>query len=178
MNEAIQMEDSREFDFSCQSGSLAAAEASMEEIAAARAEQYLKQVERLDRRIDRKIRLQDDLKDLITRKSRYLSALPRGKGDFPGSAEERVIDLEQEINQEINHLANLKEEIWELLSRMENQEVALMLDDRYISRLTVQQVADRAGYCRRHAQRLLHWGLLELDRLMREENPMHGYFPQ
>ena len=179
MNEAIRKEAMSLEEMAVLENEDAAREeiSTLENEAAARAERYLKQVEKLNRRIDQKVRLQDDLKDLITRKSRYLSPAPSGKGNFPGSAEARVIDLEREIDQEINHLANLKEEIWELLSRMENQDIALMLDDRYISLLPVQKVADRAGYCRRHTQRLLRWGLLEVDRLLREEHPMRGYMP-
>ena len=178
MSTAIWMEDSPEFDPSRPNASLTEEdESALENAAAARAEAYLKQVEKLDRRIDQKIRAREKLQEIAVRITRLPSALPGRSGEPMSSVTDRLIDLEREIDRDVDHLYNLKNEIWNVLSRMENQDIALMLDDKYLAGYSVQQVADRAGYCRRHAQRLIRWGLLEVDRILCENQIMRGYVP-
>ena len=146
-----------------------------EDAALRRAREYLGRVARLDRRIEQKLRFQERLRSLATRVHRLPSS-PPGDPDALSTVG-RLRDLERETDRDVDHLVNLKNEIWEVLSRMENQEIALILDDRFLCGYSLQQTADRAGYSRRHVQRLIRWGLLEVDRMLREEKPMTGYFP-
>ena len=140
-----------------------------ERAALARAEAYLGRVSRLNGRIDRKLRLRDRLLDLSV-------PVP---GAAPGADSAvraaRLAALEKEIDTDVDHLVNLKDEVWRVLDRIGNPEAALILDDCYLQGLRPVQAIRRSGYSSAQFYRLRRWGLLEVDRLLREDPPMSAY---
>ncbi|MBQ9252971.1 MAG: hypothetical protein IJ188_10095 [Clostridia bacterium] len=150
--------------------------AQWEEAALARADSYLSQVRRLDQRIDQKLRFRAQLRDLSLRITGDPFARPgSGAEDSRMAARDRMMDLDQEIDREVDHLVNLKNEIWAVLDRIENPEVALILDDLYLNGCTARAAAERSGYSLRYLYKLRRWGLMEVDRILREEAPMRAY---
>ena len=147
-----------------------------EQDARARGKQFMERYNRLNRQINQKIRFRDRLVELAGRTTGDPFAVSGGSQvDNRAVAVERTIDLENEINRDTDRLYDLADEIWRVLSLIENQEVALILDDRYLRGSTAEQAAEHSRYSKRHVDRLTDWGLREVDRILREEKPMIGY---
>ncbi len=139
--------------------------------ARARAEAYLKRVSRLDHQIDQKIRLQERLREQVTKKTRAPSGLPAGSHFDYSSLSDWIIDLEQDINRDIDQLVDLKKEIDQTLAQFENQTIAAMVEKHYILGLSTRQIAKEEPLSQRQVQRLIQRGLLELDRILQENPP-------
>lgn len=147
-----------------------------EQNARARGKQFMERYNRLNRQINQKLRFRDRLVELAGRTTGDpFAVFGGGRVDSRAAAVERTIDLNNEINRDVDRLHDLADEIWRVLSLMENQEIALILDDRYLRGSTAEQAAEHSGYSKRHVDRLTDWGLREVDRILREEKPMIGY---
>ena len=103
--------------------------------------------------------------------------LPAGEGrkDAREEAAVRKMDLEAEIRLDYRHLHNLQEEIWRVLEQLENQDIALLLDDLYLGGMKMTEVAEKTKYCVRQIQRRKRYGLLQVAEILRRQRPMCGY---
>ena len=147
-----------------------------EEAAVSRAAGYLRRYAALNQRIEQKLRFQDQLRSLAARAAGGFLPRPGAGGeDRRSAAAQRMAELERDIDQDIDHLTHLKNEIWGVLALIENPEAALILDDIYLCGSTIQKAADRSGFSLRHTYKLRRWGLLQVDRILREQRPMRCY---
>ena len=141
-----------------------------ENAAAARADRFLRQYSCLNAQIERKLWHQEQLRNLAARCTGDFT-MPVGSGwkDSRSAAAAQVLDLEAEIDRDIDRLVLLRKEAERVLGQMKNQDAAMILDYRYIQGCTVKQAAANTSYSERHTSRLVRKGLLEVDRILRED---------
>ena len=92
-------------------------------------------------------------------------------GDARAEAVAGAADLDLEIERKQKELYLLREEIWELLALLEDPEAALLLDDHYLSGMSMRKAALRAGYEEHYAYRIRRQALLRLGRLLETHTP-------
>lgn len=121
------------------------------------AKEYLSQAYRLDQRIDSKIAQVASLNDLATKCSATLTGMPRNPnrgGSTMADAVCKIVDLQEEINRDIDRLVDLKREIVAVIKAVENPEYQVMLEKRYLSFQTWEQIAVDMNYSIQHIYRL------------------------
>lgn len=121
------------------------------------AKEYLSQAYRLDQRIDSKIAQVASLNDLATKCTATLTGMPRNPnrgGSTMADAVCKIVDPQEEINRDIDRLVDLKREIVAVIKAVENPEYQVMLEKRYLSFQTWEQIAVDMNYSIQHIYRL------------------------
>ena len=121
------------------------------------AKEYLSQAYRLDQRIDAKIAQVASLNDLATKCNATLTGMPRNPNRGSSTMADavcKIIDLQQEINEDIDRLVDLKREIVAVIKAVENTEYQILLEKRYLSFQTWEQIAVDMGYSIQHIYRI------------------------
>lgn len=121
------------------------------------AKEYISQAYRLDQRIDSKIAQVASLNDLATKCTATLTGMPRNPnrgGSTMADAVCKIVDLQEEINWDIDRLVDLKREIVAVIKAVENPEYQVMLEKRYLSFQTWEQIAVDMNYSIQHIYRL------------------------
>ena len=117
---------------------------------------YLSRYRRLNERIDRLLEEQSRWREKAMRITPVLSPVPGGGGS--GSPIERpmdkVLEIDAEINREIDELQTVQQEIRAALNQLEDENLELLMEYRYIDGLTWEQVAEKMHYSWRHTCRL------------------------
>ena len=122
---------------------------------------YLSRYRRLNQRIDRLLEEQSRWREKAMRITPVLSPVPGGGGS--GSPIERpmdkVLEIDVKINREIDKLQTVRQEIRAALNQLEDENLKLLMEYRYIDGLTWEQIAVKMNYCwrqvcRKHGQAL------------------------
>ncbi len=126
------------------------------------AKEYLGQAYRIDQRINSKLEQIASLRALIYKVTTTLSDTPKGTSD--SSSRESIIakmmDLETEINNDIDKLVELKHNIMDLINKVDNPELHIVLEERYLCFKTWEQIAVDMGYSLRNIY-MLHASALK-----------------
>lgn len=99
------------------------------------AKQYLQQAYHLDARINSKISQVDSLRELATKCTSVMTGMPRNPSpstSLMADAVGKIIDLEAEINRDIDKLVDLKQEIVNVLKQLDDFQLRLLLELRYL----------------------------------------------
>lgn len=138
--------------------------------------EYLAQAYRIDQRINSKLEQIISLRDLSTKATSTLS-------DMPGSATRNVhsmenvvtkmIDLENEINEDIDTLVDLKKEFVSIIKKVNNTEYQTLLELRYLCFKTWEQIAVDMGYDLRYIHKLHNRALEDCDINFKEDTKRH-----
>jgi len=121
------------------------------------AKEYLGQAYRLDQRINSKLEQVAALNDLATKATSTLTGMPKNPNratSMMADAIAKIIDLQAEINNDIDHLVDLKREIIGLIKTINNTEYQTLLEKRYLCFETWEQIAVDMGYNVRHVYRI------------------------
>ena len=106
---------------------------------------YLSRYRRLNQRIDRLLEEQGRWREKAMRITPVLSPVPGGGGN--GSPIERpmdkVLEIDAEINREIDELQIVRQEIRAALNQLEDENLKLLMEYRYIDGLTWEQIAEK-----------------------------------
>ena len=100
------------------------------------AKQFLKQARYLDERINTKIVQVSSLHDLATKATATLSDMPGSPTRNTHRMEDiiiKILMLENEINNDIDHLVDLKESILAVIKAVDDEECRLLLEKRYLN---------------------------------------------
>mgnify|MGYP000289630492 FL=1 len=100
------------------------------------AKQYLKQTRYLDERINTKITQVSSLHDLAAKATSTLSDMPGSPTRNTHRMEDiiiKILMLENEINADIDHLIDLKDEILSVIKAVDDEECRLLLEKRYLN---------------------------------------------
>lgn len=118
--------------------------------------EYLGQAYRIDQRIDSKMEQILSLRMLSTKAGSTISDMPGGSGNLHKMENIicKIVDLENNINDDISSLVDLKVEITKLITGIENKEHQTLLELRYLCYKTWEQIAVEMGYNVRHIYRL------------------------
>lgn len=129
------------------------------------AKEYLQQARYLDNRINSKIQQVASLNDLATKCTSTLSDMPRNPNHGGSRMEDviiKIISLEEEINEEIDKLVELKREIISVIRAVPNTEYQTLLEKRYLCFITWEQIAVDMHYSIQHIQRMHSEALKEI----------------
>ena len=99
------------------------------------AKEYLSQAYRIDQRINSKLEQVMSLRALLGKATGTLTGAPKAATPNPHSMEDtiaKMVDLENEINDDIDTLVDLKAEIMRRIKRVENTEYQTILELRYL----------------------------------------------
>ncbi|MFH1029478.1 MAG: DUF1492 domain-containing protein [Pseudomonadota bacterium] len=120
--------------------------------------EYLSQARWLDMRINSKLLQVESLHSLATKATSTLSDAPHNENRNVHRMEEiifKIIALENEINENIDKLVDLKRGITECIQSVENMEYQSLLEKRYLCLMTWEQIAAENGCSVRNIH-LLH----------------------
>ena len=127
---------------------------------------YLSQAYRIDQRINSKLAQVMSLRDLLGKATGTLSSAPKAATPNPHSMEDtiaKMVDLENEINEDIDALVDLKAEIMRRIKRVENTEYQTILELRYLCFKRWEEIAVDMGYSLRRLYELHDCALEELS---------------
>ena len=106
--------------------------------------EYLSQAYRLDLRINSKIEQVASLNDLALKATSVVTGMPHspnsGKSTMADTID-KIIDLQNEINADIDRLVDLKAEIVSVIKAVENKEYQTLLEKRSLCFLHWEQIA-------------------------------------
>ena len=109
--------------------------------------EYLSQAYRIDQRINSKLEQVASLRALATKATSTLS-------DTPPSGSRNVQSMENEINEDIDTLVDLKREIVGVIKRIDNPEYQTLLELRYLCFYSWEKVAVEMEYDLRYLHKL------------------------
>lgn len=118
---------------------------------------YLEQAYRIDQRINSKIEQVASLHNLATKANSTLTDMPGSSNRNIHRMEDiivKIVDLENEINQDIDTLVDLKTEIMQVIKKVDDLELQTLLEQRYLNFRTWEQIAVDMGYNVRHLYRM------------------------
>lgn len=137
-----------------------------------KAKEYLSQALWLNQRIDNKLEQLERLKAMAMRVSVNLTREKVSGGYNRKNPMEdtivKIMDLEIEVNQEIDKLINLKQEILETISLVDDPMAQLLLEMRYINRRTWGEIAGELGYSDRGIHKIHGRALKEIDEIRKK----------
>lgn len=111
--------------------------------------EYLSQAYRIDQRINSKLEQIASLRDLSTKATTTYSDMPRNATRNVHRLEDvicKIVQLENEINEEIDQLVDLKKEIRHVISEVRNPEYQTLLELRYLCFKNWEQIAVLMNY--------------------------------
>lgn len=121
------------------------------------AKEYLGQAYRLDQRINSKLEQVMSLRDLTTKATATMSDMPGGGSRNVYRMQDIIgknIDLEDEINQDIDALVDLKREMVATIKAVADPECQTLLELRYLCFKTWEQIAVDMQYSTRNIYKL------------------------
>ena len=122
---------------------------------------YLSRYRRLNQRIDRLLEEQSRWRERALKITPVLSQAPGG-GESGSPIErpmDKVLEIDEEINREIDELQIVRQEIRAALNQLEDENLKLLMEYRYIDGLTWEQIAVKMHYgfqwvCKLHGRAL------------------------
>ena len=138
------------------------------------AKEYLSQAYRIDQRISSKISQVQSLRDLAARATATLSDMPRNSSPNHHRMEDfltKAMDLENEINDDLCRLIDIKREIVTIIKCVENRELQTLLEARYLCFKTWEEIAVEMHFDLRWVYRLHGRALDEVDAI-RHHRPL------
>lgn len=131
-----------------------------------KAKEYLQQARFLDNRINSKIQQIESLNDLAASCSAVIDDMPRNPnrgGSRMADAVIKIISLQEELNQDINAIVELKREIMGVIKAVSNAEYQTLLEKRYLCFISWEQIAVDLNYSIQHTYRMHDAALKEID---------------
>ena len=113
------------------------------------AKEYLGQAYRLDQRIDAKLEQVANLRALATKATATITDMPRSSSPNLQHMEGtivKIVDLEQEINEDIDRLVDLKKEITSAIKAVSVPEYQVVLELRYLCYQRWEEIAVSMNY--------------------------------
>lgn len=113
------------------------------------AKEYLKSIKRMDVMINGMVRERDQLRGMRYKITQVLNPVKvSGGGTNEGftGASDRLLDLEEEINREVDRFADLKQEAADMLKRLEDPKHYEVLHRHYILFESLEKIAGDMDY--------------------------------
>ena len=121
------------------------------------AKEYLKQAFYLDKRINSKLEQVESLNALATKATSTLSDMPKSPSRGTSKLEDtivKIVDLQEEINRDIDKLVDLKAEMVGTIKQIQNKELQVILEKRYLCFESWEKIAVEMNYSIQHIFRL------------------------
>lgn len=133
---------------------------------------YLKQIERLDRMIQNKLSEINQLKHIatsITIAPKEVNVQVSSDKDRMGSAVAKLLDLEKETDRLVDDYIDKRKRIIEQIDSIEDTNMYHVLSERYIMRKDLSVIAVEMGYSFKQVCRIHGNALVEFERLYGKE---------
>lgn len=137
------------------------------------AKEYLSQAYRIDQRINSKLEQVMSLRALLGKATGTLTGAPKAVTPNPHSMEDaicKMVDMENEINDDIDMLVDLKSEIMSCIKRVENTEYQTLLEMRYLCFKRWEEIAIELNYSMQYAFRMHDRALTETEIILKKES--------
>lgn len=138
---------------------------------------YLQQISRLDRMVKNKLSELAELKTMAL----GVGALNDGERvqtsgdkDRLGNAVARIVDMEKEIDELVDQFVDLKKDILQMLSMLENQKHKQILFKKYFEYKSIYTIADELGMSDRGCKKA-HKRALEEFKKIKNHNILYFY---
>ncbi len=121
------------------------------------AKEYLNQAYWLDRRIGSKLEQLSALKEMATKTTVAMTTDVVNRTQNMSRMQEvidKIIDMQNEINEDIDRLVDLKRDIMHIIKAENNTEYQTLLELRYLCFKSWDSIAKQMGYSIRHIYRL------------------------
>jgi DNA-directed RNA polymerase specialized sigma subunit len=128
--------------------------------------EYLEQVYCINQRINSKLEQVASFHELAKKATMLLSGMPKGKNQGTSPMENiicKMIDLENEINDDIDNLVDLKREIIDCIKMVAKPEYKTILELRYLSFKGWAEIATIMGYETRYLLKLHRLALSKFE---------------
>ena len=133
------------------------------------AKEYLGQAYRIDQQISSKIEQVSMLRSLVTKTTAALGTEPvSGTRNVQRMADtiDNIIALENEINDDIDHLVDLKRDVMKTLSKVQDTNCLMLLELRYLSFKSWEDIAAEMHYGSRWVHILHSKGLSAVEKIL------------
>ena len=113
------------------------------------AKNYLMKAYRIDTRINKKLEQLTSLNELACKATTVISDMPGSPNRNVHKTEDviiKILDLQEEIKKEMEGLVDLKRQILDSISKVEDSQLRTLLELRYISYLTWEQIAEEMNF--------------------------------
>ena len=131
------------------------------------ARDFLSQAYRLDQRINCKIEQLSTLNDLATKATSTLTGMPHSPNKATSTLEGailKIVDLQREINDDIDHLVDVKAEITKVIKSVENVDQRFILEKRYLCWASWPEIAVELNVSNRRLYYLHDLALEEVEK--------------
>lgn len=137
-----------------------------------RADKYLGRIRRLDVRINNKLAERQRVKELATQATSNLTGMPRASGnhDKIGDVVARLITIEQELDQIIDRLVDVRAEVVSLLETLPADEYNV-LHQYYVQGHTVEAISVDTDRTERQVYRIKARGLKRVQAILDAREP-------
>ena len=135
------------------------------------AKEYLGQAYRLDQRISSRLQQVESLRSLTQKVTASYSGEPVSHTRNVTSLQDtilRLMEAEEQVNQQIDELVSLKMNIASLIDQVRNESYRLILEKRYLCFLPWDQIASDLHYSRRWVLNKHDRAVEVVDRLLAE----------
>ena len=136
------------------------------------AKEYLSQAFRLDKRINSKLAVLSSLKDMAIRTTSLISDEVVSHTRNVNRLQDiiaKIVDAENEVNESIDLLVELKREITSLIGSVANPSCQILLEHRYLCYHSWEEIAVELNMNIRSIYRLHGEALQEVDRILQHE---------
>ncbi len=134
--------------------------------------EFLNRHYEISQSIDSKLEQVAELKSLAQKASPAVFSESRSSGGYSdrvGRTTARIIDLENQINEEIDRLIDVKTQIWEMIYSLPDSAQRTLLERHYLLHEGWERIAEKLGYSSRHITRLHNQALAALEEIYREK---------
>lgn len=137
--------------------------------------ELLKSHRAIDARIDMKLEHIAELRSLAAKVTSSPFSESHSKGTYTdrvGRTAAKIIDLEREINEEIDKLVDIKRQIEDLVSLLDDGIQRTIIERHYILNESWEKISEKVGYSRRHITRLHDKAIETLEILCGEKTEL------
>lgn len=137
------------------------------------AKEYLKQIKRYDTLINNKLEELQRLKDLSTKITTSLSLTKvqtSGNTSKIANSVEKLIDLQEEINDDIDKFIDLRTEVISNIDKIQNSDMCNVLYKRYLDLITWEQIAVDMHFTSQWVHKLHNRALKEIQEIIDKDN--------
>lgn len=129
---------------------------------------YLEQAFHVDSKINLKMEQAMAMRELASQSTRYLSKTSIKKTPNPHATQEliaKMMDLENEINQSIDELIDLKSDLVKVIEKLADGDLVKVLTFRYVLLLPWEEISGRMNLSISYAHRLHNRAIKLLDQM-------------
>ena len=131
------------------------------------AKEFLSQARYLDMRINSKVEQIESLNELATKCTSTLTGMPHNPSpstSLMADAVCKIVDLQEELSQDVQHLVTLKQRISSVIKSVPNVELQTLLEKRYLCFQSWEQIAVDMHYSNKWIKNLHDRALFEVEK--------------